>query len=108
MCLQSSINDHLKLHELKKKEKQFKCGFCTKPFFNKSSLKFHQKCDNKYECDVCVFKVSLKDYLQGQLIPHLNPHAYQCEFCNKTLTQEITFLRHIKSAHANGKKFIWN
>jgi hypothetical protein len=108
---QHSIKPHLKLHELKKHERKIKCGHCPMKFFTRFDMKCHEKIHNRFECDICGWKIANKSYFRQHMTAHVNPNALKCEHCGKNFSIKLILNRHIKNIHpekAYGKnvKFI--
>jgi KRAB domain-containing zinc finger protein len=67
----SSYRYHMKMHELKKQEKKFKCQVCRKKFLTKQLLIRHSKSHKKpFECDLCGHRVASKRNMKNHLKTH--------------------------------------
>jgi uncharacterized Zn-finger protein len=65
---ESSMRNHLKLHELKTSEKKFECNKCPKKFYTKQNLKQHENTHYKPKrCHLCESRFSRKRLLSNHL-----------------------------------------
>lgn len=102
---QASIENHIKLHELKKNGKKIKCNVCLKMFLTRRLLNIHVRSHNKFECDICGYKSAHKFHLQDHFETHLNPNAFQCKICDSKLGNRTSFNHHIRFMHKEVKNF---
>lgn len=105
---QSSIQNHLKMHELKKKGKQIKCRFCDNKFLTKQICKDHEITHNKFECDLCGYKVASRSFFEDHLVTHRNSNAFECKICNKTYVSQATLSKHNRYHHQETEGFTCN
>lgn len=96
-----------KKHELIH-EKKVKCPVC-KLKFTQLSISLHVRRHNKFECDLCGYKVAKKIQIQEHFLTHLNSDAFKCTVCSKTFGNRPSLQLHEKFLHQeiNGsQKFV--
>ena len=95
----SYLAEHLKLHELKKKEKNLICNICLKSFLTKKLLINHERIHNKFKCDICGHAIAKKQVLKHHLEVHLNPDKAECKICWKKFTNIICLKKRTRTIH---------
>jgi KRAB domain-containing zinc finger protein len=104
---QTSIKCHMKMHEIKQKERSFKCEICSSTFFSKYELKNHENTHNKsFNCTLCDGKFAVKLSLTEHLMLHADPNAFKCELCGRCLSESGSLKRHMKTFHKDGKTIV--
>lgn len=85
--------------------KEFKCKFCHKSFFNKSSFKSHVRVHDLIKCYICKEHFSNETDLQVHLNQHPKYHSkaeHQCTTCKKFYKSKRTLKTHLKT-HSDTK-----
>lgn len=74
--MKTSLYGHLKLHQLKANEKQFKCEKCSKSFYTKIKLKRHDSSHTKpFICTLCGSRFASEQLIAKHSV------LKRCEYC---------------------------
>ena len=96
-----SFAAHMKLHDLKKKEKQIQCKVCEFKFYSKICLNQHMRSHNKYlKCELCEYRTGRKNYMRQHMVKHMKIEPVQCGKCSRVFKSakdlNIHFLKYHK------------
>lgn len=103
----SHIKKHLKLHEMKEKDPEFKCPECNKCYFTKGHLYIHLKTHKKmFECDLCTALYGAKATLSFHVLKHVSAEEFEriqsefftCDICQKKCINNHSLKQH-KQVH---------
>ncbi|XP_064652009.1 zinc finger protein 62 homolog [Lineus longissimus] len=85
-----------KSHKSTHKERQFKCGFCTKSFASETTLIGHQIIHEKkqFKCLVCQMAFTQKSSLTRHVVIHSGEKRFQCSTCGKVFRLKETLQGH--------------
>lgn len=89
------------------KEKNGRCEFCGKTFFNTHYLNMHRISHGNvkfYECDVCKKKFMKNQTMKLHKRIHDNDRRYVCKICGKTFIQWVSLDKH-KLVHTDERNF---
>ena len=91
---------HIKMHELKKKEKRIECKICLKKFYTKSNLYCHMQTHNKnLKCDLCEYRAGKITELRQHMSKHTKLKLFKCENCSKVFKTAKNLNRHVIRNH---------
>lgn len=104
MVSASFLKEHIRRHEIKKKEEMYKCEMCMKLFPSARNLKLHKVIhDKRLTCDLCGYTRATKKFLLIHILKHLDPKASSCKICLKVFSDKHKMLRH-KGNHCTETK----
>ena len=96
----SNIVDTEYLNVCPECDKSFQCNSDMVSHF----LKYHEKVEAKYSCNICNFvaveKCSLKRHIEST-----HKGKYSCDQCNKQFTMQKNLTKHLQSKH-EGVKYV--
>ncbi len=105
-CVKSSLNRHMKIHDIKKDdlwhtEKPFHCSICGSTFLYEKNLRRHSKLhtcteEMRYCCSVCERKFREEINLVRHLRIHSNEKPFSCADCHFRFRQKGALIRHTR------------
>ena len=97
-----ALEDHIKLHTVKKVHIRVQCDFCEKSFISEESMRKHkQYIHRNVECDICHVKVAYRFFRMHRL-RHIDGKELKCEICYKAFTRKDRLIKH-RNRHSEEK-----
>merc|ERR1712088_211135 len=88
-------------------EGKYKCQFCPKKFWGKSSLREHTNGvhlnTKPHKCSLCDFSSAYRNILREHIRATHEQRKFSCPMCNHRSSYKNNLEKHIKNVHSSAK-----